>query len=66
VYPAKNTIDAAQGFFTEGILDEADFSGWRDYPCPYLGGSSVNAIWESLKPTWGTEFVAFVEETCGL
>jgi hypothetical protein len=66
VYTAINTIDAAYGFFTEGILDEEDFSGWREYACPYLGGSSVNAIWESLKPTWGTEFVTFVEETCGL
>jgi hypothetical protein len=66
VYTMINAIDAAYGFFTEGILDEADFSGWRDFTCPYLGGSSVNAIWESFKPTWGTEFVAFVEETCGL
>jgi hypothetical protein len=66
VYTAINTIDAAHGFFTEGILDEADFSGWRNYTCPYLGGSSVNAIWESFKPTWGSEFVAFVAETCGL
>ena len=66
VYTTINTIDAAHAFFTEGILDEVDFSGWRDYACPYLGGSSVNAIWESFKPTWGTEFIAFVDETCGL
>lgn len=66
VYAAINAIDAAHGFFTEGILDEEDFSGWREYTCPYLAGSSVNAIWESFKPTWGTDFVAFVEEDCGL
>lgn len=66
VYTVINAIDAAYGFFTEGILDEGDFSGWRAFTCPYLGGTSVNAIWESFKPTWGTEFVAFVEETCGL
>ncbi len=66
VYTLINAIDAAHGFFTEGILDEEDFSGWRDFACPYLGGSSVNAIWESLKPTWGTDFAAFVAETCGL
>ena len=66
VYRVINTIDAAHGFFTEGILDEDDFSGWRSYACPYLSGSSVNVIWESFKPTWGTEFVAFVGETCGL
>ncbi|HKI83611.1 MAG TPA: hypothetical protein VKA63_04675 [Candidatus Krumholzibacteria bacterium] len=65
VYASINAIKAAHGFFTEGILDEVAFSGWRDYTCPYLGGSSVNAIYESFKPTWGTEFVAFVEETCG-
>jgi hypothetical protein len=66
VYSVINTIDAAQGFFTGGILDEEDFSGWRDYSCRYLGGSSVNAIWESFRPTWGTEFAAFVAENCGL
>lgn len=66
VYTVINTIDAAHGFFTEGILDDEDFSGWREYACPYLGGSSVNVIWEAFKPTWGTEFVGFVEETCEL
>ena len=66
VYTVINSIDAAHGFFIEGILDEEDFSGWREYACPYLGGSSVNVIWESFKPTWGTEFLAFVAETCGL
>jgi hypothetical protein len=66
VYASINVIDAAHGFFTKGILTEADFSGWREYTCPYLSGQSVNAIWKSFKPTWGTEFVAFVEETCGL
>lgn len=66
VYTMINAIDAAHGFFTEGILDEEDFSGWRNFACPYLGGAAVNAIWESLKPTWGTEFVAFVGESCGL
>ncbi len=65
VYTAINTIAAAHGFFNEGILDEREFSGWRNYTCLYLGGPSVHAIWESLKPTWGTDFVAFVEETCG-
>lgn len=45
--PVINTIDAAHGFFTEGILDEEDFSGWREYGCLSLGGTSLNVIGES-------------------
>jgi len=66
VYAMINAIDAAHGFFTERILDEEDFSGWRNFACPYLGGPSVNVIWESFKPTFGDEFVRFVADTCDL
>lgn len=66
VYRGINAIAAAHGFFTEGILNEEEFSGWRNYACLYLGGPSVNAIWESVKPTFGDAFVRFVADTCDL
>lgn len=64
VYTMINAIDSAHGFFTEGILDDDDFSGWRNYACPYLAQKAVNVVWESSKPTFGVEFVRFVAETC--
>ena len=65
-YAVINALDAAYGFRKQGILNETDFSGWREYTCPYLGGSAVNQIWESFKSTFGEDFVQFVSETCGL
>ena len=66
VYTTINTLDSAHGFYLEGILDESDFSGWRDFTCPYLAQKSVNAVWESFKPTFGVEFGRFVAEECEL
>ncbi len=66
VYTLINSIDAAYGFYTEGILDEEDFSGWRNFTCPYLAEPSINVIWESSKATFGDDFVLFVADTCDL
>ena len=66
VYTMINALDAAHGFFVQGVLDEEDFSGWREYTCRYIGGKPVNEVWESFKPTFGEEFVSFVAESCGL
>lgn len=65
-YALINAIRAAHGFHMQGILNDADFSGWREFTCPYLGGSAVNVIWGSYKPTFGEDFVQFVSDTCGL
>ncbi|HEX6260161.1 MAG TPA: hypothetical protein VFZ51_05870 [Woeseiaceae bacterium] len=66
VYALINVIDAAYGFYQRGILDEDDFSGWRAYACAYLGGSSVNTLWNAEKETFGVDFVKFVADSCGL
>jgi len=66
VYTMINALDAAHGFFVQGVLDEEDFSGWREYSCHYIAGKSVNEVWESFKPTFGEEFVTFVADSCGL
>jgi hypothetical protein len=66
VYASINLIDAAHGFYQRGILDEDDFSGWRVYACAYLGGSSVNTLWNAEKETFGVAFVQFVADSCGL
>lgn len=66
VYAMINTIDAAHGFYQRGILDDNDFSGWREFACAYLGGSSVNTIWKAEKETFGVAFVEFVADSCGL
>ena len=66
VYAMINTIDAAYGFYQRGILDEDDFSGWREFACAYLGGSSVATIWNAEKETFGVAFVEFVADSCGL
>lgn len=66
VYAVINVIDAAYGFYQRGILDEDDFSGWRVYACAYLGGSSVNTLWNAEKETFGVATVQFVAESCGL
>ena len=65
-YGVINALDAAFGFYQKGILDEADYSGWRTYTCDYLGQPSVRAIWEEDKATFGIEFSAHVEAECSL
>lgn len=64
-YGVINAMDAAFGFYQKGILDEADYSGWRTYTCNYLSGSSVRTIWDEDKATFGTEFSTYVQAECG-
>ncbi|MBY6204814.1 hypothetical protein [Halomonas denitrificans] len=64
-YGVINAMDAAFGFYEKGILDEADYSGWRRYTCDYLSDPSVRVIWDEDKATFGTEFSAYVEAECG-
>ena len=66
VYAMINVIDSAHGFYLRGILDEDDFTGWREYACTFLGGSSVNSIWNTYKETFGVTFVQFVSDSCEL
>jgi uncharacterized protein YcfL len=65
-YGLINTLDAAHGFYARGILDEADYSGWRVYTCEYLAEPSVRSIWKKEKDTFGVSFTGFVERECGL
>lgn len=65
VYAMINVIDSAYGFYERGILDEEDFSGWQEYACTFLGGPSVNSIWNTTKETFGVTFVQFVSDSCG-
>ena len=65
-YGLINTLDAAHVFYARGILDEADFSGWRAYTCEYLAEPSIQVIWNEDRDTFGVEFAEFVDQECGL
>ncbi len=65
-YGLINILDAAHGFYARGILDEAEYSGWRVYTCEYLAEPSVRSVWEEEKETFGVEFAGFVERECRL
>lgn len=65
-YASINVLDAAHGFYQRGILSLADYSGWLAYTCEYLGGQSVQEIWNRDKATFGADFADHVALECGL
>jgi hypothetical protein len=65
MWSVLNAHESAYIFFQNGLIDEAQYSGWLDAGCRQLERPGTKAIWKQMQP-FASDFDQHMESSCDL